>query len=64
MKAIAVENDWTNDEMIEDLKTMRKYRFKTVKNIRSVSAHAWNEMNDLIPVSKDLIRKSVGWSQH
>ncbi|KAJ3017468.1 UNVERIFIED_CONTAM: hypothetical protein HDU68_011681 [Siphonaria sp. JEL0065] len=63
MKAIAVENGWTDDEVNEDLVTLKKYRFKTVKNLRSVSGHAWTEMKDLLPITKDFIRKSVGWAE-
>ncbi|KAI8616666.1 hypothetical protein BC830DRAFT_1228137 [Chytriomyces sp. MP71] len=53
---------WTADELKEDMAVCRKYRLKTAKQARDMSLQAWNEMTDILPTTKDLIRQAVGWS--
>ncbi|ORY39052.1 hypothetical protein BCR33DRAFT_788495 [Rhizoclosmatium globosum] len=63
MKAIAIDNDWSDDELKADLALLHKYRFKTVKNLRGLSGHAWSELTDILPITKDLIRRSIAWKE-
>ncbi|ORY44217.1 hypothetical protein BCR33DRAFT_717276 [Rhizoclosmatium globosum] len=63
MRAIATNNDWSDDEMRCDVALLHKYRLKSVKNLRALSGHAWSELTDILPTTKDLIRKSIAWEE-
>ncbi|KAJ3077077.1 hypothetical protein HDU98_008509 [Podochytrium sp. JEL0797] len=62
MKAIAAENDWSEEDVQSDVAAFKRYRLKRVKNLRSISTRAWVEMKDLMPITKDLVRKAIGWA--
>ncbi|KAJ3085974.1 hypothetical protein HK100_008849 [Physocladia obscura] len=62
MAGLAAEEDWSPEEVASDLKVIKRYRIKTVRNLRGLSEQAWAEMKDLLPITKDVLRKSVGWN--
>ncbi|KAI9333807.1 hypothetical protein BDR26DRAFT_898243 [Obelidium mucronatum] len=61
LKILAGENGWTAEELAEDTAKFKKYRIKTVKQARDLTMKAWDEMTDLLPITKDLVRAVIGW---
>ncbi|KAJ3290966.1 Cytoskeleton associated protein 5 [Rhizoclosmatium sp. JEL0117] len=64
LKSLAIDNEWTPDELAEDTAKFKKYRIKNARQARDLSLKAWDEMTDLLPVTKDVVRTAIGWSQH
>ncbi|KAJ3077078.1 hypothetical protein HDU98_008510 [Podochytrium sp. JEL0797] len=60
LHAIAETHAWTPEEVEADLAVLEKYRIRNVHGARSVMAQTWEQMSELLPVTKDAIRKSIG----
>ncbi|KAJ3104521.1 hypothetical protein HDU97_009134 [Phlyctochytrium planicorne] len=58
---IGKENGWTEDEIEADIVTLRKNRLRNAHDLRKLSKTAWAEIQNLLPVTKDLLRSAVGW---
>ncbi|KAJ3327503.1 hypothetical protein HDU76_011684 [Blyttiomyces sp. JEL0837] len=62
LSRIALEHEWTTEELQDDLNALRKNRIRSVKDLRRLTAQGWNEMSYLLPITKDLLRSAVGWT--
>ncbi|KAJ3077076.1 hypothetical protein HDU98_008508 [Podochytrium sp. JEL0797] len=64
LTALAKENDWDDDDVAQDASKFKKYRIKNVKQAREISGPVWDEMTELLPTTKDLVRSAIGWVKH
>ncbi|KAJ3229045.1 hypothetical protein HDU81_005697 [Chytriomyces hyalinus] len=64
LKALASDYGWDATELAEDVASFKRNRVKNVKQARDLSDHAWNEMADVLPTTKDLVRTAIGRIQH
>ena len=60
MYKIGRDNGWAIDEIEEDIKTLRKNRLRTIKDLRTMSEYGWSELKELLPIVKDRLRAEAG----
>ncbi|KAI9333810.1 hypothetical protein BDR26DRAFT_867745 [Obelidium mucronatum] len=61
LNAIAQSHQWTPEEVAQDLAVLDKARIRNVQAARSLSMATWNQLTDLLPSTKDALRRAIGW---
>ncbi|KAJ3416992.1 Nucleotide-binding protein 2 [Chytridiales sp. JEL 0842] len=60
MSQIALEHDWTPEELANDLSILKNNRIKTTKDLLKLSEKGWDGLEGLLPFTKDLLKEASG----
>jgi hypothetical protein len=61
MTEIARQHEWTPAELESDLNVLKKNRIKTIRDMRTLSEKGWDQLSELLPLTKDLIKQAISW---
>lgn len=59
VKAVGKDNGWTEEEIVKDTLALMKNRLRTVRDLRRLKPEEWNDIPDLLPIAKDLLRQVI-----